>query len=47
MVMLTARKPLLIYEVLDQSGRPIGNVVQPSAEPVMGKGVETVLLVRG
>lgn len=46
MVMLTAAGPVLIYRVLDGTGRPIGEVVQPRAKPVLGQGAGTVLLVR-
>ena len=34
------------YELRDVKGRPIGRVVQPSGAPRMGRGAETVLLVR-
>lgn len=46
MVLLTARKPVVVYRVLDGAGQPIGTVVQPKAEPVIGKGEGTVLLSR-
>lgn len=46
MVMLTAREPVIVYQVLDGTGQPIGKVVEPKAAPVIGKGEETVLLLR-
>jgi hypothetical protein len=46
MVMLTAQAPVVVYQILDGRGRPIGNVVEPKSEPVLGKGQETVLLLR-
>jgi hypothetical protein len=46
MVQLRKQDPVMVYEVLDGTGRPIGDVVQPAGEPVMGRGAGTVLLVR-
>ena len=34
------------YIIYDAGGRPIGRVVQPRHEPMVGQGQETVLLVR-
>lgn len=47
MVMLTAATPVVVYRVLDGTGRAIGEVVQPRSAPVMGRGAGTVLLIRG
>ena len=47
MVMLMAARPVVVYRVLDGAGRAIGEVVQPKAAPVMGRGAGTVLLIRG
>jgi hypothetical protein len=47
MVEIASRKPVMIFKVLDREGRPIGQVVQPKASPVVGVGARTVLLVRG
>ncbi|MFL5494563.1 MAG: hypothetical protein ACJ8DC_09300 [Gemmatimonadales bacterium] len=46
MVQLRKQDPIRVYEVVDGAGRPIGEVVQPAGEPVMGRGAGTVLLVR-
>jgi hypothetical protein len=46
MVRLTAQDPVVIYRVLDGDGAAIGEIRQPVAAPVMGRGAETVLLVR-
>jgi hypothetical protein len=46
MVQLRKREPMMVYEVLDVAGCPIGEVVQPAGQPVMGRGAGTVLLVR-
>ena len=46
MVKLTGRKPVTVFRVFDREGRPIGEVVQPRFEPAVGRGAETVLLVR-
>lgn len=35
-----------IYQVLDGTGRLIGQVVRPAAEPRFGCGAATLLLVR-
>jgi hypothetical protein len=43
-----ARRNLgMIFRVLDREGRPIGEIRQPTVAPVVGRGAETVLLVRG
>jgi hypothetical protein len=47
MVLLMAAKPVVVYRILDGAGRTIGEVVQPSSAPVMGRGGGTVLLLRG
>ena len=47
MVKLTRGKPVAVFRVFDKDGRPIGEVVQPRVEPQVGRGAETVLLVRG
>jgi hypothetical protein len=47
MVEMTRRKPVTVLRVFDREGKPIGEVVQPRAEPVVGRGAGTVLLVRG
>lgn len=39
--------PVAVFRVLDREGQPIGEVVQPRAAPVVGRGAGTVLLVRG
>ena len=44
MVQLRKQEPATVYEVLDVTGRPIGEVVQPAGQPGWGAG--TVLLVR-
>jgi hypothetical protein len=46
MVQLRKQEPVTVYEVLDVTGRSIGEVIQPAGEPVMGCGAGTVLLVR-
>jgi hypothetical protein len=46
MVQLSKQQPVTVYQVLDAAGRPIGEVVQPAGQPVMGWGAGTVLLVR-
>lgn len=47
MVEIASRTPVMIVRVLDRNGKPIGQVVQPKASPVVGLGARTVLLVRG
>lgn len=47
MVEITSRKPVMVFKVLDKNGRPIGQVVQPTTAPVVGRGARTVLLLRG
>ena len=46
MVQIRSRDPVVVYEVLDGAGRLIGEVMQPTGEPVMGWGEETLLLRR-
>jgi hypothetical protein len=46
MVQLSRQEPVPVYQVLDTAGRPIGEVVQPAGEPVVGRGAGTVLMVR-
>ena len=46
MVQMTRWKPLTVRRVFDRDGRPIGEVVQPRLEPLVGRGPGTVLLVR-
>jgi len=40
------RQDTMVYMVLDDE-RPIGRVVAPAGEPMLGPGAETVLLRRG
>jgi hypothetical protein len=40
------RQDTVVYMVLDGE-RPIGRVVAPAGEPMLGPGAETVLLRRG
>jgi hypothetical protein len=47
MVQMTRWKPVAVFRVFDRDGRPIGDVVQPRFEPLVGRGAGTVLLVRG
>ena len=47
MVEMTRRKPVTVFRMFDREGQPIGEVVQPIAEPVVGRGAGTVLLIRG
>jgi hypothetical protein len=46
MVMLMKAQPLMVYRVLDGTGRAIGQVVQPRTRPVLAPGAGTVLLRR-
>jgi hypothetical protein len=46
MVEVLHPKPYLGFQVSDREGRPIGEVVQPKFEPVVGRGAQTVLLLR-
>ena len=39
--------PERVFRIFDREGRPIGEVVQPRFEPLVGRGAGTVLLVRG
>jgi hypothetical protein len=47
MVEIASRKPVMVFRVLDWDGRAIGQVIQPTASPLVGLGARTVLLVRG
>jgi hypothetical protein len=47
MVQMTKWKPLTVFRVFDRDGQPIGEVVQPRLDPLVGRGAGTVLLVRG
>ena len=47
MVKMTGWNPVTVFRVFDRDGRPIGEVVQPRSEPLVGRGAGTVLLVRG
>jgi hypothetical protein len=47
MVEMMSWTPVAVFKVLDREGQPIGEVVQPKAAPVVGRGARTVLLVRG
>jgi hypothetical protein len=40
------RQDTMVYMVLEGE-RPIGRVVAPAGEPILGAGAETVLLRRG
>jgi hypothetical protein len=46
MVEMMSWTPVAVFKVLDREGQPIGEVVQPKAAPVVGRGARTVLLVR-
>ena len=46
MVMRMNREPTATYVMFDNGGHPIGEVVQPKQEPVLGRGEGTVLLMR-
>jgi hypothetical protein len=46
MVQIRNRDPVTVYEVMDDWGRPIGEVMQPSGEPLFGWGMGTVYLRR-
>jgi hypothetical protein len=47
MVEMMRWKPVAVFRVLDREGQPIGEVVQPTTAPLVGRGAGTVLLVRG
>jgi hypothetical protein len=47
MVKPTGGKPVTVFRVFDREGRAIGEVIEPRFEPLVGRGAETVLLVRG
>jgi hypothetical protein len=47
MIEVSSREPVIVFRVLDRQGQAIGEVVQPSSAPVIARGGETVLLVRG
>ena len=46
MVEMMSWMPVAVFRVLDRDGHPIGEVVQPKAAPIVGRGAKTVLLVR-
>jgi hypothetical protein len=46
MVQIRSRDPVTVYEMMDDCGRSIGEVRQPSGEPVVGWGEGTVYLRR-
>ena len=46
MVMLATRDPIPTYRVYDDDGRPIGQVLLPTADRLAGPGAETILLRR-
>jgi hypothetical protein len=46
MVEMLRWKPVAVFRVMDRDGKPIGEVVQPKAAPIVGRGARTVLLVR-
>ena len=46
MVEILHWQPYAVFRVFDREGQPIGQVVQPKIEPVVGRGAKTVLLVR-
>jgi hypothetical protein len=47
MVEISSREPVVVFRVLDRNGQTIGEVVGPRTAPIMERGGETVLLVRG
>jgi hypothetical protein len=47
MTRMTKTKPVTVFRVFDRSGQPIGDVVQPRLDLLVGRGAGTVLLVRG
>jgi hypothetical protein len=46
MVELARRQPVMIFRIMDREGQPIGEIVEPKAAPVLGRGAGTLLLVR-
>ncbi len=44
---MTSRSPIMVLEVVDRDGKPIGEIMHPKVGPVVGRGARTVLLVRG
>jgi hypothetical protein len=46
MLEMASSTPVMVFRVLDREGQPIGQVIQPNAAPVLGRGAGTVLLVR-
>ena len=46
MVQIRSRDPVTVYDVMDDGGRPIGEVRLPAGEPVVGRGEGTVYLRR-
>jgi hypothetical protein len=47
MIEPASRQPMMVFQMRDGEGQPIGEIVQPKAAPVVGRGAGTVLLVRG
>jgi hypothetical protein len=45
-VLLKAVEPVLVYRIVNTEGLSVGEVIQPSAAPSLGRGAGTVLLVR-
>ena len=45
--MVQIRKAVAVQRVFDREGLPIGEVVQPRLEPLVGRGAGTVLLMWG
>ena len=46
MVEVASSTPVRVFRVLDREGQPIGQIGQPKAGPVVGRGARTVLVVR-
>jgi hypothetical protein len=46
MVELARRQPVTVFRIMDREGQPIGEIVEPKAAPMLGRGAGTVLLVR-
>lgn len=46
MVQIKSQDPVMVYDVMDDGGRCIGEVRQPAGEPVVGRGEGTVYLRR-
>jgi hypothetical protein len=47
MVQRVREQPVRVLRVFDRNGQPIGEVVQPRTDTIVGRGARTVLLVRG